>query len=77
MAMRFPAKITSFCIWVAIPVDLLIELFYIGLLVVRTDGRSGGRSVGVRARAPLKFLTRIVKDVVSYGIILTADILTI
>ena len=45
MAMRFPAKITSFCIWVAIPVDLLIELFYIGLPVVRTDGRS----VGVRS----------------------------
>ena len=45
VAMRFPAKITSFCIWVAIPVDLLIELLYIGLPVVRTDGRSGGRSV--------------------------------
>ena len=34
--MRFPAKITSSCIWVAIPV----ELFYIGMPVVRTDGRS-------------------------------------
>ena len=34
---------------------LLIELFYIGMPVVRTDGRSGvcrsvGRSVGVRSR---------------------------
>ena len=29
---------------------LLIELFYIGRPVVRTDGRSGGRSVGVRSR---------------------------
>ena len=37
--MRFPAKITPSCIWVAI--DLLIELFYIGLPVVRTDGRAG------------------------------------
>ena len=78
--MRFPAKITSCCIWVAIPVDLLIELFYIGLPVVRTDGRTDGRAVGrsvygqvnskfsrmgsaPRARAPLKFLTRIVKDI--------------
>ena len=34
--MRFPAKITSSCIWVAIPV----ELFYIGMPVVWTDGRS-------------------------------------
>ena len=33
--MRFPAKITSNCVWVA-----LIELFYIGMPVVRTDGRS-------------------------------------
>ena len=37
--MRFPAKITSSCIWVAIPV----ELFYIGMPLVWTDGRSGGR----------------------------------
>ena len=29
---------------------LLIELFYVGMPVVRTDGRSGGRSVGVRSR---------------------------
>ena len=28
---------------------LLIELFDIGIPVVRTDGRSGGRSVGVRS----------------------------
>ena len=32
------AKITSSCIWVAIPV----ELFYIGMPLVWTDGRSGG-----------------------------------
>ena len=43
--MRFPAKITSCCIWVAIPVDLLIELVYVGMPVVRKDGRSGGWSV--------------------------------
>ena len=41
VAMRFPAKITSSCIWVAIPV----ELFYIGMPVVRTDGLLGGRAV--------------------------------
>ena len=41
--MRFPAKITSSCIWVAI---LLIELFYLGMPVVRTDGRAGGRAYG-------------------------------
>ena len=35
VAMRFPVKITSSCIWVAIPV----ELFYIGMPVVRTGGR--------------------------------------
>ena len=29
---------------------LLIELFYIGMPVMRTDGRSVGRSVGVRSR---------------------------
>ena len=29
---------------------MLIELFYIGIPVVRTDGRSGGWSVGVRSR---------------------------
>ena len=29
---------------------LLIEVFYIGMPVVRTDGRSGGRTVGVRSR---------------------------
>ena len=34
---------------------LLIELFYIGKPVVRTDGLSGGRSVGVRSRAITKF----------------------
>ena len=43
MALRFPANITSSCIWVAIAVD---ELLYIGIPVVRTDGRS----VGVRSR---------------------------
>ena len=35
MALRFHAKITSSCIWVAIPVD---RLFDIGMPVVRTDG---------------------------------------
>ena len=29
---------------------LLIELFYIGMPVERTDGRAGGRAVGVRSR---------------------------
>ena len=43
VAMRFPAKITSSCI--GLPY-LLIELFFIGMPVVRTDGLSGGRSVG-------------------------------
>ena len=43
--MRFPVKIeiTSSYIWVAIWVAFgLIELFYIGMPVVRTDGLSGG-----------------------------------
>ena len=43
--MRFPAKITSSYIWVAI--NLLIELCYIGNLWY---GRTVGRSVGVRLR---------------------------
>ena len=43
--MRFPAKITSSCIWFAMPVHMLNELFYIGMSVGRTDGRSVGRSV--------------------------------
>ena len=39
--MRFPAKITSSCIWVA----YLIELFNIGMPVVRTDGRVYGHVI--------------------------------
>ena len=38
--MRFPAKITSSC-----HTCMLIELFHIGMSVVRTVGRSGGRTV--------------------------------
>ena len=41
VAMRFPAKITSSCIWVAIPVDWVILHWY----ACGADGRSGGRSV--------------------------------
>ena len=60
--MRFPARRTSSCIWFAIPV----ELFYIAMPVVRTDGRSivvrsrnyqifshGAPLRALRARAPL------------------------
>ena len=43
MAMRFPAKITSSVTWVAIPVHMLNELFYIGMLGVQTNGRLLGR----------------------------------
>ena len=51
VAMRFPAKITSSCIWVAIPIDSVIfSLFYIGVPVVRRDGRSVARSGVVRSR---------------------------
>ena len=39
VAMRFPAKITWSC-----HTCMLIELFYIGMPVVRADGRSGGRT---------------------------------
>ena len=42
--MRIPAKVSSSYIWVAIPVDWFF--FYIGMPVVRTDGRA----VGVRSR---------------------------
>ena len=41
--MRFPVKITSSCIWVAIPVYWVI-LHSFGMPVVRTDGRLVGRS---------------------------------
>ena len=41
--MWFPARKTSSCIWVAI--NLLIELFYIDMPVLETDGRLGGRTV--------------------------------
>ena len=44
VAKRFPAKITSSCIWVCHLPYLLIELFYIGMPVVLTDGRLGVRS---------------------------------
>ena len=44
--MRFPAKITSSCIWVAIPVDWVILHWY----ACGADGRSLGRAVGVRSR---------------------------
>ena len=40
--MRFPAKITSSCIWVAIPVDWVILHWY----ACGADGRSLGWSVG-------------------------------
>ena len=43
MAMRIPAKITSSCIWVAIPVDLVILHWY----DCGAHGRSLGRAVGV------------------------------
>ena len=39
VAMRFPAKITSSCIWVAIPVDLVILHWY----ACGADGQSLGR----------------------------------
>ena len=41
VAMRFPAKITWSC-----HTCMLIELFYIGMPVVRTDGRAGGQVYG-------------------------------
>ena len=40
VAMQFPAKITLSYIWVAIPVHMLNELFYIGMPVVQRDGQS-------------------------------------
>ena len=40
--MRFPAKITSSCIWVATPVDWVILHWY---ACGATDGRLGGRAV--------------------------------
>ena len=40
--MRFPAKITSICIWVAIPVDRVILHWY--------ACGADGRSVGARSR---------------------------
>ena len=43
--MRFPVKITWSCILVAIPVDSVILHWYL----CGADGRSGGRSVGVRS----------------------------
>ena len=40
--MRFPAKITSSCIWVALPVDLVILHWY----ACGADGRSVAWAVG-------------------------------
>ena len=42
VAMRFPAKITSSCIWVAIPVHWVILHWY----ACGADGRSVGRAYG-------------------------------
>ena len=42
VAMRFPAKITLSCIWVAIPDDWVILHWY----ACGADGRSGGRAGG-------------------------------
>ena len=44
--MRLPVKITSSCMWVAIPVDWAILHWY----DCGADRRSGGRSVRVRSR---------------------------
>ena len=46
VAMRFPAKITTSCIWVAMLVDWVILHCY----ACGADGRSLGRVVGVRSR---------------------------
>ena len=46
VAMRIPTKITSNCIWVAIPVDWIILHWY----TCGADERSLGRAVGVRSR---------------------------
>ena len=46
VAMRFPAKITSSCIWVAIPLDWVILHWYACGANGRPLGRAGGRSVG-------------------------------
>ena len=40
--MRFPAEIISSCIWLP---HLLIELFYVGMPVVQTDGRAYGHVI--------------------------------
>ena len=42
VAMRFPAKITSGCIWLPY---LLIELFYIGMPACGVDGRAYGHVI--------------------------------
>ena len=44
--MRLPVKMTFSCIWVSIPVDWVVLRWY----ACGADGRSGGRSVGVRSR---------------------------
>ena len=43
VAMRFPAKITSSCIWVTIPVDWVILHWYTCGADGRSRGRAGGR----------------------------------
>ena len=51
--MRFLAKITTSCIWVAI--YLLIKLFYIGIPVTRTDGRAYGHLINKFSRMGLDY----------------------
>ena len=53
LAMNFPAKINSSC-----HTCILIELFYIGMPVVWTDGRLVGRSGVERSRDYQIFLDR-------------------
>ena len=46
VAVRFPAKLTSSCIWVAIPVNWVILHWY----VCGADRRTVAPSLGVRSR---------------------------
>ena len=60
--MRFPAKITSSCIWVAIPVDWVILHWY----ACGADGRSGGRSVYGHVITKFSRMGRL-PHILSYG----------
>ena len=72
VAMRYPAKNTSSCLWYHI-CFIKIELFYIGMPVMQTDGRTGVRSRDNQKNKITNFLKVVLLACVAGGIVWVPD----